>query len=107
MNSNQLHPLFVRLLMLIMVIGIWSMTIAQPIPESYTNELPFSMPRIDVATFPDRSVNIADYGAIADGQTMNTKAFADAIQSCARGGGGRVIVPAGGEQELKNTGGKT
>jgi polygalacturonase len=95
MNSHQLHRMFVRLLMLIMVIGIWSRTIAQPIPESYTNDLPFSMPRIEVATFPDRSVNIADYGAIADGQTMNTKAFAEAIQACAKAGGGRVIVPTG------------
>jgi len=57
--------------------------------------LPFTMPQVQVAAFPERTFSIADYGAAADGQTMNTKAFADAIQSCAKSGGGQVVVPPG------------
>jgi polygalacturonase len=69
--------------------------VAQRVPSSYTSALPFAMPEVRVATFPDRSVSITDFGAIDDGQTLNTKAFTDAIQSIAKAGGGRVIVPKG------------
>jgi polygalacturonase len=40
-------------------------------------------------------VSIVDHGAVGDGHTMNTKAFANAIQACAQAGGGKVAVPAG------------
>jgi polygalacturonase len=69
--------------------------VAQPISKSYTSALPFSMPEVQVASFPDRNISITDYGAVDDGQTMNTKAFMDAIQTCAKAGGGQVIVPSG------------
>ncbi|MTI60446.1 MAG: glycoside hydrolase family 28 protein [Firmicutes bacterium] len=39
--------------------------------------------------------NIIDYGAVGDGKTINTAAFARAIQECAKNGGGTVYVPAG------------
>ena len=39
--------------------------------------------------------NILNYGAIADGVTVNTQAIQKAIDECAANGGGRVIVPAG------------
>jgi polygalacturonase len=41
------------------------------------------------------SINILDFGAIADGVTLNTTAIQRAIDKCAEGAGGRVIVPAG------------
>lgn len=50
---------------------------------------------IIVPTFPDKTFNVRDFGAIADGTTDNTKAFADAINKCNAEGGGMVIVPAG------------
>lgn len=40
--------------------------------------------------------NIRDYGAVSDGRTINTAAINNAIQACARNGGGRVVIPAGG-----------
>lgn len=40
-------------------------------------------------------VNIRDYGAKGNGKTLNTKAINDAIQACAKQGGGTVVVPAG------------
>lgn len=45
--------------------------------------------------FPSRIFDITDYGAVADGKTKNTKAFAKAIEACVQAGGGRVNVPAG------------
>jgi parallel beta-helix repeat protein len=39
--------------------------------------------------------NILDFGAIPDGQTMNTAAFARASKACAEAGGGIIEVPAG------------
>jgi len=39
--------------------------------------------------------NILDYGAVADGKTVNTDAFAKAIDVCSKAGGGTVYVPAG------------
>jgi polygalacturonase len=46
-------------------------------------------------TFPDRLFDITKYGARPDATTRNTKAIADAIEACAKAGGGRVLVPAG------------
>jgi len=40
--------------------------------------------------------NILDFGAVADGRTMNTEAINKAVKACAAAGGGQVIVPAGG-----------
>lgn len=45
--------------------------------------------------FPQRHFLVTDFGAVGDGVTMNTTAFAAAIQACGGSGGGRVIVPAG------------
>jgi polygalacturonase len=38
---------------------------------------------------------ITDFGAVADGQTVNTKAVQSAIAHCASLGGGTVVVPKG------------
>ncbi|MDE3057295.1 MAG: glycoside hydrolase family 28 protein [Bacteroidota bacterium] len=56
---------------------------------------PFTMPAVAVPSFAGRSFNINDYGAAADGKTLNTKAMNDAIQACSNAGGGTVIVPPG------------
>ncbi|MHC4487440.1 MAG: glycoside hydrolase family 28 protein, partial [Planctomycetota bacterium] len=56
---------------------------------------PFDMPVLRVPAFADRSFDIRHYGAVADGRTVNTEAFADAIGACSQAGGGTVIVPAG------------
>jgi len=58
-------------------------------------DVPFKMPQIKPPVFPDRTVDIRDYGAVGDGKTLNTRSFADAISACARAGGGRIVVPAG------------
>jgi polygalacturonase len=58
-------------------------------------QAPFPMPQLQRPKFPERSVSIADHGAVADGKTKNTDAFARAIAAIAEAGGGHVVVPAG------------
>jgi len=63
--------------------------------KAYTANLPFAMPEVQAPVFPANQVSIVDYGAVADGETMNTKAINEAIRACAKKGGGTVVVPAG------------
>ena len=63
--------------------------------RAHTSNLPFAMPAIVVPRFPDRNLRITDFGAVADGRTLNTKAFNDAIEKCSANGGGTVIVSPG------------
>lgn len=59
-------------------------------------ESPFpEMTSLTEPSFPDRVCSIADFGAIGDGDTMNTRAFDAAINECANHGGGKVLVPKG------------
>ena len=39
--------------------------------------------------------NIVDYGAVSDGNKVNTKQIQSAIDACSRSGGGTVYIPAG------------
>jgi DNA sulfur modification protein DndE len=47
------------------------------------------------AQFKTDTFSLRQYGAVADGQTLNTGAFQKAISACAAKGGGTVLVPAG------------
>ncbi len=58
-------------------------------------QAPFNMPMLKRPSFPEADFSIQDYGAVADGKTPNTQAFAQAIAACHDAGGGRVVVPAG------------
>ena len=60
-----------------------------------TSVPPFEMPDVKAPTFPDRTISISDHGAVGDGDTLNTQAFAKAIAACAEAGGGTVLVPPG------------
>ncbi len=57
--------------------------------------LAFNMPDIALPVFPDYQKSIIDFGAKADGQTVNTNAINKTIQAVAEQGGGRVLIPAG------------
>ncbi|NHK26417.1 glycoside hydrolase family 28 protein [Parvularcula flava] len=50
---------------------------------------------IRMPQIPSGETDVTSFGAIGDGKTMNTGAFAAAIEACAAKGGGRVIVPPG------------
>jgi len=49
----------------------------------------------DTPSIPRSAFKITDYGAVGDGQTMNTRAFHKAFKAAQKAGGGRVIVPKG------------
>lgn len=53
------------------------------------------IPNILYANDRGQIYNIQDYGAVADGQTVNTIAIQKAIETCAANGGGTVVVPDG------------
>ncbi len=72
----------------------------------YIAKAPFKMPAVPLPQFGDKVFSIKDFGAVADGKTLNTEAFAKAIEACSNAGGGKVVVPAGkwltGPVELKS-----
>lgn len=67
---------------------------AQPpqhtVPYSWKN-----LPRIAEPFFRKDTFNIVDYGAVADGLTLNTNSIRQAITACSKKGGGVVVVPGG------------
>lgn len=65
------------------------------INSSIYSSLPFQMEQVQQPSFPDYSVSIVDFGAIADGNTLNTEAINNAIKHVNEKGGGKVIIPAG------------
>src|SRR3970040_103726 len=46
-------------------------------------------------TFPNKTYNIIGFGAVADGNFNNTLSINNAIKSCSKDGGGKVVVPSG------------
>ena len=61
-----------------------------PGPHAETVRLEVPQPEI-----PSRTFYLTDFGAVGDGRTDNTAAFAKAIAACQAAGGGRLVVPAG------------
>lgn len=92
-NMNQLNE---KLCFIGAILLITFQALAQTTTSSdlYAN-LEFDMPKVQEPTFPANSVNITDFGAVGDGQTLNTEAFAKAIDAVAAKGGGKVVIPAG------------
>ncbi|MBC6997329.1 glycoside hydrolase family 28 protein [Cytophaga sp. FL35] len=50
---------------------------------------------ITLPTFPDKTFDITEFGAVNDGSTNNTDAIKKAIEACNQAGGGKVLVPSG------------
>jgi polygalacturonase len=46
-------------------------------------------------TKPAKRYSVTDFGAVADGTTVNTKAIQAAIDKCASSGGGVIVIPKG------------
>ena len=57
--------------------------------------VPFQMERVAEPSIPANQVILTDFGAVGDGVTLNTEAFARAMESLAQQGGGTLVVPAG------------
>ncbi|WP_296945110.1 glycoside hydrolase family 28 protein [uncultured Dysgonomonas sp.] len=63
--------------------------------EYLYKKLPFEMPVIQRPIFPDNKVSITDFGGIPDGISLNTAAFAKAMDALSNNGGGTLLVPSG------------
>ena len=74
--------------------------------EAYYRDLPFSMERVSRPSIPAQRVCLTDFGAVGDGITLNTDAFAAAFAKLEEMGGGHLDVPEGvwltGPVELKS-----
>lgn len=57
--------------------------------------LPFQMPQVIRPVFPSNQVSVSDFGGISDGVTLNTEAFAKAMDALSKKGGGTLNVPSG------------
>jgi len=83
-NRSNSTPLASRRTLFLLVM------IASAHLRAATEIAPPPPPVIPTATF-----DITAFGAVGDGKTMNTLAFARAISACRLAGGGSVIVPPG------------
>lgn len=68
--------------------------VPSPVGERWS-EVDRILARIVPPTFPDRDLLVTGFGAVGDGRTDCSKAFAEAVAACQAAGGGRVVVPAG------------
>lgn len=66
-----------------------------PVPASFYEGLQFDMREVPLPSIPDYEVSITEFGALGDGETLNTQAFERAIDHVTERGGGRVVVPKG------------
>lgn len=66
-----------------------------PAPLPGWDDLPALLRTITVPEFPGRDFPVTDFGAVGDGTTDCSGAFARAIDACHGAGGGRVVVPDG------------
>lgn len=65
-----------------------------PYDKYYTN-LPCAVEHVQPVVIPDYSVTLTDFGAVGDGQTDCSEAFAAALKHLKKQGGGHLIVPDG------------
>lgn len=55
----------------------------------------FELPKVYEPNFRRDTFNILNYGAIADGLTLNSTAINSTITACVKNGGGTVLIPKG------------
>lgn len=63
--------------------------------DNWDPTVPFYMPQITKPVIPNQEVYLSDFGAVGDGKTLCTDAFAKAFDALTANGGGRLVVPQG------------
>jgi polygalacturonase len=63
--------------------------------NAWETVLPSILNKIQPPAFPNKDFYVTNFGAVGNGTTDCSEAFAKAIQACNEAGGGRVVVPAG------------
>jgi polygalacturonase len=87
--------LLVTLIAAMTAIGVIAADKSENPYKKYTEKLPFQMAEVTAPVIPDNQVNLKDFGAVGDGITLNTEAFAKAIDALVQKGGGKLVVPQG------------
>ena len=59
--------------------------------DALYENLPFQMEKVTRPQFPANEVNLKDFGAIGDGSSLCTTAFAKAIDALTQKGGGNLL----------------
>ncbi len=83
-----------KTLLAVAVMALGSFRAAADYAEYYEN-LPVPLQQVKDVKFPDYKVDLRDFGAVSDGVTLNTGAFAKAMAHLASQGGGVLCVPEG------------
>ena len=63
--------------------------------DKYYTDLPCAVEHVQPIVIPDYTVILTDFGAVGDGQTDCSEAFAQALKHLKKQGGGHLIVPDG------------
>lgn len=79
-------------LILLLIVSFVLPVYAQHVDWNTADEI---LARISAPKFPQKDFSILAYGAVGDGTTDCSDAFAQAIEACTKAGGGRVVVPEG------------
>jgi len=64
-------------------------------PKALRSDQALILPLVREARIPSNEVLLTDFGAVGDGLTMNTEAFARALDALSAKGGGRLVIPSG------------
>lgn len=84
-----------NLILVYMVLNIGFNAEAKNQYQYLYKDLQFSMPLVKVPVFKNNKVSVEKFGGVGDGITLNTNAFAKAMDALAAKGGGTLIVPKG------------
>ena len=81
------------------ILPLWAfvsmIAFAQSPYDKYYTDLPCAVEHVQPIVFPDYTVQLSDFGAVGDGQTDCTMAFAEAMKHLKKQGGGHLVVPDG------------
>ena len=86
---------FVLFLMVIMTVFSCGKQVSNISNENPWERMELIVKSMPQTSFLGKTYNIDDFGAVADGKTLNTVSFQKAIKTCADNGGGKVVVPNG------------
>ena len=75
--------------------AIVSYAVSQNPYDAYYTDMPIEIEHVQPVQVPSLVVQLPDFGAVPDGQTLCTEAFKAAIDTLAARGGGHLIVPKG------------
>jgi polygalacturonase len=96
--TNNFSTGYLSRLLLILAVCVTSANFVysqKGIPVEVYKDIPFTMGQVKLPIFAHNELNIRDYGAVADGVTLNTEAFIRAMNDLTAKGGGKLVVPSG------------